>query len=193
MQDVEFTIQEGKLWILGCRNGKRTTTAALKIAVEMAQEGLISKEEAVLRIEAAQLDQLLRPTIDYTAKPKVIAKGLPASLGAACGPIVFSTDDLNLFSELGKRAILVCEELRSDDEAHVRIAEGILTTRGGMTSHAAVAARMHGLPCVSGASSIHIDIPNKTLRTERSTLKEGDFVAIDGDTGVVYDGFVKNN
>ncbi len=190
MQDVEFTIQEGKLWMLQCRNGKRTTPAALKIAVDMARDGLITKEEAVTRIEAAQLDQLLHPTIDPSAKRNIIAKGLPASPGAASGEIVFSPDDAEKLKAQGKTVILVRAETSPEDIHGMHAAAGILTARGGMTSHAAVVARGMGRPCVSGASSLRINLEQGTLSAGGVTLKEGDRITIDGSTGQVIEGEV---
>jgi pyruvate,orthophosphate dikinase len=191
MQDVEFTIQEGKLWMLQCRNGKRTTPAALKIAVDMAREGLIDKEEAVLRIEAAQLDQLLHPTIDPSAERKILATGLPASPGAACGEIVLTPDDAEKLKAQGKTVILVRAETSPEDIHGMHAAAGILTARGGMTSHAAVVARGMGRPCVSGASALRINLELRTISAGGVTLKEGDLITIDGSTGQVIEGAVK--
>ncbi len=190
MQDIEFTIQEGKLWMLQCRNGKRTTPAALKIAVDLAKEGLITKEEAVTRIEATQLDQLLHPTIDPSAKRDIIATGLPASPGAACGEIVFSPDDAEKLKDQGKTVILVRTETSPEDIHGMHAAAGILTARGGMTSHAAVVARGMGRPCVSGASALRINTELGTLTAGNVTLKEGDLITIDGSTGQVIKGRV---
>ncbi len=157
MQDLEFTVEQGKLWMLQTRNGKRTAKAALRIAVELAHEGLITKEEAVLRVEPLTLDQLLHPTIDPRAHRKVIATGLPASPGAASGEIVFSSDEAAQLKSDGRKVILVRVETSPEDIHGMHAAEGILTTRGGMTSHAAVVARGMGKPCVSGAGSIRVD------------------------------------
>lgn len=190
MQDIEFTIQEGKLWMLQCRIGKRTTPAALKIAVDLAREGLISKEEAITRIEATQLDQLLHPTIDPSAERKIIATGLPASPGAACGEIVFSPDDAEKLKGEGKSVILVRAETSPEDIHGMHAAAGILTARGGMTSHAAVVARGMGRPCVSGASALRINTELGTLSAGGVTLKEGDLITIDGSTGHVIQGQV---
>ncbi len=190
MQDVEFTIQEGKLWMLQCRTGKRTTPAALKVAVDMAHEGLISKEEAVSRIEAAQLDQLLHPTIDPSAKRNIVTTGLPASPGAACGEIVFSPDDAEKLKAQGKTVILVRAETSPEDIHGMHAAAGILTARGGMTSHAAVVARGMGRPCVSGASALRINLEQRTMTASGVTLKEGDLITIDGSTGQVIEGAV---
>ena len=190
MQDIEFTIQEGKLWMLQTRSGKRTTRAALKIAVDMANEGLISKEEAILRIEATQLDQLLHPTLDPSAERKILATGLPASPGAACGEIVFSPDEAEKLKGLGRTVILVRAETSPEDIHGMHAAAGILTARGGMTSHAAVVARGMGRPCVSGASSIRINPQTRTMSVMGVTLKEGDIITIDGSTGQVIQGEV---
>ncbi len=190
MQDVEFTIQDGKLWMLQCRNGKRTTPAALKVAVDMAREGLITKEEAVARIEAGQLDQLLHPAIDPSAHRKIIATGLPASPGAACGEIVFSPDDAEKLKAQGKAVILVRAETSPEDIHGMHAAVGILTALGGMTSHAAVVARGMGRPCVSGASSLRINLEQRTMSAGGVTLKEGDRITIDGATGQVIEGVV---
>ncbi len=191
MQDVEFTIQDGKLWMLQCRNGKRTSPASLKIAVDMAREGLITQEEAVLRIEASQLDQLLHPTIDPSAQLTVITKGLPASPGAACGEIVFSPDDAERLKNQGHTVILVRNETSPEDIHGMHAAAGILTARGGMTSHAAVVARGMGRPCVSGASALRINLEARTLTAGGITLKEGEIITIDGSNGNVIQGAVK--
>jgi pyruvate, orthophosphate dikinase len=190
MQDIEFTIQEGKLWMLQCRNGKRTTLAALKIAVDLAKEGLITKEEAITRIEATQLDQLLHPTIDPSAERKIMTIGLPASPGAACGEIVFSPDDAEKLKAQGKSVILVRAETSPEDIHGMHAAAGILTARGGMTSHAAVVARGMGRPCVSGASALRINHELRTVSAAGVTLKEGDLLTIDGSTGQVIQGEV---
>jgi pyruvate, orthophosphate dikinase len=191
MQDLEFTIQEGTLWMLQCRNGKRTAPASLKIAIDMAREGLITKEEAVLRIEAAQLDQLLHPTIDPSAQLTVMTKGLPASPGAACGEIVFSPDDAEKLKNQGHTVILVRNETSPEDIHGMHAAAGILTARGGMTSHAAVVARGMGRPCVSGASALRINLEDRTLTAGGITLKEGEIITIDGSNGNVIQGAVK--
>jgi pyruvate,orthophosphate dikinase len=191
MQDIEFTIQEGKLWMLQCRSGKRTTKAALKMAVDMVGEGLISKDEAVLRIEATQLDQLLHPTIDPTAPRKILATGLPASPGAAFGEIVFSPDEAEKLKGQGKSVILVRAETSPEDIHGMHAAAGILTARGGMTSHAAVVARGMGRPCVSGAGSIRINEAQGTMTAMGVTLKAGDLITIDGSTGQVLQGEVR--
>ncbi|UMY16090.1 pyruvate, phosphate dikinase [Methylobacterium organophilum] len=191
MQDMEFTIENGKLWMLQTRNGKRTAKAALRIAVELAGEGLISREEAIKRIEPAALDQLLHPTIDPKAARKVIATGLPASPGAAVGAIVFSSEEAEAARKAERKCILVRIETSPEDIHGMHAAEGILTTRGGMTSHAAVVARGMGKPCVSGVGSIRIDYKAKTLSVAGKTLNEGDVITIDGATGQVIEGEVK--
>ena len=188
MQDLEFTIEQGKLWMLQTRSGKRTAKAALRIAVELASEGLISKEEAVTRIEPASLDQLLHPTIDPKAERKVIATGLPASPGAASGEIVFTSDDAATRKAEGRKVILVRVETSPEDIHGMHAAEGILTTRGGMTSHAAVVARGMGKPCVSGAGAIRVDPVKRIMTAGGLTLKEGDLLTIDGSTGQVLAG-----
>jgi len=190
MQDLEFTIEQGKLWMLQTRSGKRTARAALKIAVEMAEEGLISREEAVLRIDPASLDQLLHPTIDPKAERKIIGTGLPASPGAATGEIVFSSEEAETAKAEGRKVILVRVETSPEDIHGMHAAEGILTTRGGMTSHAAVVARGMGKPCVSGAGSLRVDYRHETLMAAGVTLKKGDVVTIDGGTGQVLNGKV---
>ncbi len=154
MQDIEFTVERGKLWMLQTRSGKRTAKAALKIAVDMASEGLISREEAVMRVDPSALDQLLHPTLDPKAPRDVIAKGLPASPGAASGMIVFDAETAQQHAELGEAVILVRVETSPEDIHGMHAAKGILTARGGMTSHAAVVARGMGRPCVSGAGGI---------------------------------------
>ncbi len=191
MQDMEFTIERGKLWMLQTRNGKRTAKAALRIAVELAGEGLISKEEAIKRIEPGALDQLLHPTIDPDAERKVIATGLPASPGAAVGEIVFNSEAAEAAKKAERRCILVRIETSPEDIHGMHAAEGILTTRGGMTSHAAVVARGMGKPCVSGVGSIRIDYKAQTLTVGGVTLKAGDIITIDGSTGQVIQGEVK--
>ena len=190
MQDIEFTVQQGKLWMLQTRSGKRTAKAALKIAVEMANEGLISQEEAVARVDPAALDQLLHPTLDPDAPRDVLTKGLPASPGAASGAIVFDADTAEHRNEMGDSVILVRVETSPEDIHGMHAAKGILTARGGMTSHAAVVARGMGRPCVSGAGSLSIDNKAKTLRIGTRELKEGDILTIDGATGEVMAGEV---
>ncbi|TIN11617.1 pyruvate, phosphate dikinase [Mesorhizobium sp.] len=190
MQDLEFTIERGKLWMLQTRSGKRTAKAALKIAVEMARDKLISKEEAVARIDPASLDQLLHPTIDPKAARNVIGIGLPASPGAATGEIVFSSNDAEELKTQGRKAILVRIETSPEDIHGMHAAEGILTTRGGMTSHAAVVARGMGKPCVSGAGSLRVDYRAGTLMAMGSTFRKGDIITIDGGNGQVLKGAV---
>jgi pyruvate,orthophosphate dikinase len=190
MQDMEFTVEQGKLWMLQTRNGKRTAKAALRIAVELANEKLISRDEAVARIEPGSLDQLLHPTIDPKAERNVIATGLPASPGAASGEIVFNSDEATKLKADGKRVILVRVETSPEDIHGMHAAEGILTTRGGMTSHAAVVARGMGKPCVSGAGSLRVDYSAQTLQAGNVVLKRGEILTIDGSTGQVLAGAV---
>ncbi|MGI6851451.1 pyruvate, phosphate dikinase [Mesorhizobium sp. 1B3] len=190
MQDLEFTIERGKLWMLQTRSGKRTAKAALKIAVDMASERLISEEEAVARIDPASLDQLLHPTIDPKAERNVIGVGLPASPGAATGEIVFSSDEAEELKKQGRKVILVRVETSPEDIHGMHASEGILTTRGGMTSHAAVVARGMGKPCVSGAGSLRVDYRNGTLSAMGTTLRKGDVITIDGANGQVLKGAV---
>ncbi|TIT45852.1 MAG: pyruvate, phosphate dikinase, partial [Mesorhizobium sp.] len=190
MQDLEFTIERGKLWMLQTRSGKRTAKAALRIAVEMARDGLITKEEAVTRIDPASLDQLLHPTIDPKAARDVIGVGLPASPGAATGEIVFSSGDAEDLKTQGRKAILVRIETSPEDIHGMHAAEGILTTRGGMTSHAAVVARGMGKPCVSGAGSLRVDYRAGTLLSMGQTFRKGDIITIDGGNGQVLKGSV---
>jgi pyruvate,orthophosphate dikinase len=190
MQDLEFTVEQGKLWMLQTRSGKRTAQAALRIAVELAQEKLIDKTEAVKRIDPATLDQLLHPTIDPKAERNVIATGLPASPGAASGEIVFSSDEAETLKSGGRKVILVRVETSPEDIHGMHAAEGILTTRGGMTSHAAVVARGMGKPCVSGAGSLRVDYRTQTLTAGSTVLKKGDILTIDGATGQVLAGRV---
>jgi pyruvate, orthophosphate dikinase len=190
MQDLEFTIERGKLWMLQTRGGKRTAPASLRIAVEMANEELISKADAVARIEPASLDQLLHPMIDPTAPRNVLATGLPASPGAACGEIVFSADEAEQARSTGRKVILVRIETSPEDIHGMHAAEGIVTTRGGMTSHAAVVARGMGKPCVSGAGTIRVDYAAQTLVAGGVTLKKGDTLTIDGGNGQVLHGAV---
>jgi pyruvate,orthophosphate dikinase len=190
MQDIEFTVERGKLWMLQTRSGKRTAKAALKIAVDMAAEGLISQEEAVLRVDPMALDQLLHPTLDPQAPRDVLTKGLPASPGAASGKIVFDADTAEKWNDRGEAVILVRVETSPEDIHGMHAARGILTARGGMTSHAAVVARGMGRPCVSGAGSLAIDNGAKLLRVAGRTLGEGDVITIDGATGEVMAGSV---
>ena len=193
MQDIEFTIQDGKLWMLQCRNGKRTGAAMVKIAMDMLREGRIDEKTAVLRCEPAKLDELLHPVFDKKAiaSAKVITKGLPASPGAATGPVVFFADDAaKVLAETGKRAILVRIETSPEDLKGMLDAAGILTARGGMTSHAAVVARGMGKCCVSGAGELEIDYKARTIKVDGITVKEGDWISLNGSTGEVYLGEV---
>src|SRR5947208_4732783 len=188
MQDLEFTVEQGRLWMLQTRSGKRTAKAALRIAVELAHEGLISKKDAVTRIDPASLDQLLHPTIDPAAKRDVIATGLPASPGAAAGEIVFSSDEAAKLQADGRKVILVRIETSPEDIHGMHAAEGILTTRGGMTSHAAVVARGMGKPCVSGCGTIRVDYGRGTMSIGSRTFKAGHVITIDGSLGQVLAG-----
>ena len=193
MQDIEFTIQDGKLWMLQCRNGKRTGAAMVKIAMDMLREGLIDEKTAVLRCEPAKLDELLHPVFDKAAikNAKVIVKGLPASPGAATGPVVFFADDAEKhLAATGKKAILVRIETSPEDLKGMLDAAGILTARGGMTSHAAVVARGMGKCCVSGAGELEIDYKARTIKVNGYTIKEGDWISLNGSTGEVYLGEV---
>jgi pyruvate, orthophosphate dikinase len=190
MQDIEFTVEREKLWMLQTRSGKRTAKAALKIAVDMVAEGLITEEEAVLRVDPMALDQLLHPTLDPNAPRDVLTKGLPASPGAASGKIVFDADTAESHAEMGESVILVRIETSPEDIHGMHAAKGILTARGGMTSHAAVVARGMGRPCVSGAGSLQIDAAAKTLRIGDRALREGDILTLDGSTGEVMAGEV---
>lgn len=185
IQDFEFTIEDGKLFMLQTRAGKRTAHAALKIAVDMVKEGLITKEEAVLRLEPEQLEQLLHPIIDPEAKIEVLAKGLPASPGGAVGEVVFTADRAVELSRAGKRVLLVRKETNPDDIHGMDIAQGILTARGGMTSHAAVVARQMGKPCVAGCEALEVDERRGRLKVGQLILKEGDYLTINGSTGEV--------
>ncbi|WP_297801468.1 pyruvate, phosphate dikinase [uncultured Brevundimonas sp.] len=191
MQDIEFTVEQGRLWMLQTRNGKRTAKSALKIAVELASEGVISHEEAVSRVEPAALDQLLHPTIDPKAVRNVIANGLPASPGAATGKIVFDADEAERAAQNGDAVILVRDETSPEDIHGMHAARGIVTARGGMTSHAAVVARGMGRPCVSGAGEIRIDDKSGTFTVRGRTFKAGDIITIDGGKGEVLDGAVQ--
>jgi len=190
MQDIEFTVQQGQLWMLQTRAGKRTAKAALKIAVDMANEGLITQEEAVLRVDPAALDQLLHPTLDPKAPRDIIAKGLPASPGAASGLVVFDAETATERAELGDAVILVRVETSPEDIHGMHAAKGILTARGGMTSHAAVVARGMGRPCVSGVGSLAIDAKAKLFRVAGREIREGEVITIDGSTGEVMVGAV---
>ena len=191
MQDLEFTIQQNKLYMLQTRNGKRTAEAAMKIAVDMAAEGLISKEEALLRIEPESLDQLLHPTLDPDADKHLLARGLPASPGAASGEICLTADKAEALAHAGKSVILVRVETSPEDIHGMHAAAGILTARGGMTSHAAVVARGMGRACVSGAGDIRIDNATGSVMMGGQTLSEGDWITIDGSAGEVYSGAVE--
>ena len=193
MQDIEFTIQDGKLWMLQCRNGKRTGAAMVKIAMDMLREGLIDEKTAVLRCEPAKLDELLHPVFDKTAiaSAQVITKGLPASPGAATGPVVFFAEDAEkIFAKTGQKAVLVRIETSPEDLKGMLDAAGILTARGGMTSHAAVVARGMGKCCVSGAGELQIDYKARTIQVNGFTVKEGDWISLNGSTGEVYLGQV---
>jgi pyruvate,orthophosphate dikinase len=190
MQDVEFTVENNKLWILQTRSGKRTAKSAIKIAVDMVKEKLISKKEAVLRIDPNTLDTLLHPTLDKKANKKIIASGLPASPGAASGKVVFSADEAERLNEMMQNSILVRTETSPEDIHGMHAAKGILTSRGGMTSHAAVVARGMGRPCVSGSTEINIDYVNKIFRAGDVTVKEGDIITIDGSSGEIILGEV---
>ena len=190
MQDMEFTVQEGKLWFLQTRNGKRTGTAMVKIAMDLVREGVISEKEAIMRCEPQKLDELLHPVFDKAAlkSAKVITQGLPASPGAACGQIVFHADDAQEWHQNGHKVVMVRIETSPEDLAGMSAAEGILTARGGMTSHAAVVARGMGKCCVSGAGAIQVDYKAKTVKIEGVTYKEGDYLSLNGSTGQVYAG-----
>ena len=190
MQDVEFTVENNKLWILQTRSGKRTAKSAIKIAVDMVKEKLISKKEAVLRIDPNTLDTLLHPTLDKKVNKKIIASGLPASPGAASGKVVFSADEAERLNEMMQNSILVRTETSPEDIHGMHAAKGILTSRGGMTSHAAVVARGMGRPCVSGSTEINIDYVNKIFRAGDVTVKEGDIITIDGSSGEIILGEV---
>ena len=192
MQDMEFTVQEGKLWFLQTRNGKRTGTAMVKIAIDLLHEGMIDEKTAIMRCEPQKLDELLHPVFDKLAlqKAKVITQGLPASPGAACGQIVFHADDAQAWHADGHKVIMVRIETSPEDLAGMASAEGILTARGGMTSHAAVVARGMGKCCVSGAGGINVDYKSKTVEIDGTIYKEGDYISLNGTTGQVYAGEV---
>jgi len=190
MQDIEFTVENKKLWMLQTRSGKRTAKAAIKIAVDMVKEKLISNKEAILRIDASSLDTLLHPTLDDKAEKKIIASGLPASPGAASGKVTFSADEAERMKEQMQETILVRIETSPEDISGMHAAKGILTARGGMTSHAAVVARGMGKPCVSGSSEIKIDYENKLFKSGNHQIKEGDVITIDGGSGKVMLGKV---
>ncbi len=190
MQDIEFTVEQGKLYILQTRSGKRTARAAVRIATEMCAEGVLREDEALLRVDPSSLDQLLHPTLDPDAPKQVLGTGLPASPGAASGKITFTADDAESMRAQGERVILVRVETSPEDIHGMHAAEGILTTRGGMTSHAAVVARGMGRPCVSGAGGVSIDAQRKTMSASGVTLHEGDVITIDGATGTIMKGEV---
>ena len=191
MQDMEFTIEHGKLWMLQCRNGKRTAQAAVRMAVEMVEEGLLNKEEAIMRVGADQLDQLLHPMLDPKAKKNVIATGLPASPGAAVGRAVFCAEDAEAWAAKGEKVILIRNETSPEDIGGMHASQGVITARGGMTSHAAVVARGMGTPCVSGSHDIVISYKDKTMTTKSgAVIKEGDWVSLDGGKGQIIEGQV---
>jgi pyruvate,orthophosphate dikinase len=190
MQDLEFTVQQSKLWMLQTRSGKRTAAAALTIAVDMAAEGLIDRNKAVQRIDPMALDQLLHPTLDPKAERKVISRGLPASPGAASGRVVFSAEDAEAWSQRGEKVILVRVETSPDDIGGMHVAQGVLTSRGGMTSHAAVVARGMGRACVAGAGDLRIDRSGKQMTVRGDVIKEGDIITLDGSTGEIMLGEV---
>jgi len=191
MQDMEFTIEHGKLWMLQCRNGKRTAQAAVRMAVEMVEEGLLNKEEAIMRVGADQLDQLLHPMLDPKAKKNVIATGLPASPGAAVGRAVFCAEDAEAWAAKGEKVILIRNETSPEDIGGMHASQGVITARGGMTSHAAVVARGMGTPCVSGSHDITISYKDKTMTTKSgAVIKEGDWVSLDGGKGQIIEGQV---
>ena len=192
MQDMEFTVQEGKLWFLQTRNGKRTGAAMVKIAIDLLHEGKIDEKTAIMRCEPQKLDELLHPVFDKKAltQAKVIAQGLPASPGAGCGQIVFHADDAQAWHADGHKVVLVRIETSPEDLAGMSAAEGILTARGGMTSHAAVVARGMGKCCVSGVGSLNVDYKAKTVEIDGTVYKEGDYISINGTTGQVYAGEV---
>ena len=191
MMDIEFTIQDGELYMLQCRSGKRTALAAVTIAVDMVKEGLIDKETAIMRVDPEQIEQLLHPTVDPNQELDVLTKGLPASPGAAVGRIVFTADEAEEWAARGEKVILVRNETSPEDIGGMDAAEGILTARGGMTSHAAVVARGMGKCCVAGAGEIRIDFEKKEMTVKGRTFKEGDWISLNGSTGEVYAGTVK--
>ncbi|MEK6978181.1 MAG: pyruvate, phosphate dikinase, partial [Candidatus Hydrothermarchaeota archaeon] len=190
VQDMEFTIERGKLYMLQTRRGERTAQAAVNIAVDMAKEGLLTKEEALLRVQPAQLDQLLHRRIDPKARVEAVAKGLPASPGAACGTVIFDVDETERLGKAGKKVILVRPETTPEDIHGMVAAQGVLTSRGGMTSHAAVVARGMGKPCVAGCEEIRIDLEAQVFRVDGKTVKKGDIITLDGATGQVILGEV---
>ena len=186
MQDIEFTVEEGTLYLLQTRNGKRTAAAALKVARDMVEEGVLSQEEALQRVEPSQLDQLLHPAIDPDHGRQPVTKGLPASPGAAVGELVFDADTAAERGAAGEPVVLVRYETTPDDIHGVIVAQGVLTAHGGMTSHAAVVARGMGKPCVAGASAIKINTGARTLTIGGTVYHEGDMITLDGSTGEVY-------
>ena len=190
MQDMEFTVQQSKLWMLQTRGGKRTAKAALKIACDMFDEGLLDRDGAIQSVDPAQLDQLLHPTLDPDAERRMVGRGLPSSPGAACGRIVFDANEAEEWADRGEKVILVRIETSPEDITGMHVSEGILTTRGGMTSHAAVVARGMGKPCVSGAGDLRVDYLTKTLICMGQTFGEGDVITLDGSTGQVFMGAV---
>jgi pyruvate,orthophosphate dikinase len=190
MQEMEFTVQEGKLWMLQTRTGKRTTQAALKIAVDMVAEGVIEKREAICRVEPTSLDQLLHPTLDPEAERATLGTGLPASPGAVSGHVVFTAEDAETWAGRDEKAILVRSETSPEDIGGMHVAQGILTIRGGMTSHAAVVARGMGKPCVCGAGALDLDPHARTISADGRIIREGDVITIDGGSGEIYLGEV---
>ena len=191
LQDMEFTIERGKLWMLQTRNGKRTARAAIKVAVDMANEKLISRDEALLRVEPTSLEQLLHPTIDPSARREIIASGLPASPGAAFGEIIFNPEEAEILAASGRKVILVRTETSPEDIGGMHAAEGVLTARGGMTSHAAVVARGMGKPCVTGAGTVRIDYDDQSFTVAGRRFAKGDRITVDGSSGQVIAGEVK--
>ncbi|MEZ5813160.1 MAG: pyruvate, phosphate dikinase [Alphaproteobacteria bacterium] len=190
VQDLEFTVQKDKLFMLQTRSGKRTAKAALKIAVDMVEEGLITQEEALLRVDPQALDQLLHPTLDPKAEKDILTKGLPASPGAASGKVVFTSEEAEALAQAGERVILCRQETSPEDISGMHASAGILTSRGGMTSHAAVVARGMGTCCVAGAGELHIDVKSKRIRIDEREIREGDVITLDGSTGEVMAGEV---
>ncbi|MDZ4059250.1 MAG: PEP/pyruvate-binding domain-containing protein, partial [Bacteroidales bacterium] len=193
MQDIEFTIQDGKLWMLQCRVGKRTGLAALNMAMDMLQEGLIDEKTAVMRVIPVQLDELLHPILDPKSEnaATVIAKGLPAGPGGSVGQIVFTAEDAVEWNSKGKKVILVREETNPEDVEGMRAADGLLTARGGMTSHAALVARGWGKCCIVGCDAIHLNLKDKTVTIKGKTYKEGDVFSLNGSKGFVYDSAIE--
>jgi len=191
MQDVEFTIEQGKLWMLQTRDGKRTAQAAIKVASDMVEEGLVTKEEAIMMVEPSQLDQILHPQFDPETKPASITKGVDASPGAASGQVVFTSEDADAWDKAGKKVVLVRHETSPEDIRGMAASQGILTTTGGKTSHAAIVGRQMGRPCVVGAGGVELDYANKQFRVGDVTVDEGDWISIDGSTGEVMLGEVE--